>query len=68
MDKNLAETSDAIEAQNLLDSLVRRGALMMLMAALESEVREFLGQYRDYLDRDGHRLVVDAAIFQRGRF
>jgi transposase-like protein len=41
-----------------LDELVRQGAQRMLQAAIESEVKEFVGQHADRRDERGNRLVV----------
>jgi transposase-like protein len=43
---------------SLLDELVRSGAQMMLVAALEAEVAAHIERYADELDENGHRLVV----------
>lgn len=44
--------------RSVLDELAREGARVMLQAALEAEVAEYLEQHRMQLDDDGHRLVV----------
>jgi transposase-like protein len=43
---------------SLLDELVRSGAQMMLVAALEAEVAAHIERYADVRDENGHRLVV----------
>lgn len=41
-----------------LDDLAREGARRMIAAALRAEVDEYVARFDDYLDEDGHRLVV----------
>jgi hypothetical protein len=43
---------------SLLDELVRSGAEMMLVAALEAEVAAHIERFADVRDENGHRLVV----------
>jgi putative transposase len=41
-----------------LDSLVRQGAQKMLQYAIETEVENFIQNYKDQIDENGYRLVV----------
>ena len=49
---------DEGEPRSILDELVRSGAQEMLAKALEAEVADFLAQYKDVVDEQGHRQVV----------
>ena len=42
----------------LLDNFVRQGAQKMLQYAIETEVENFIQNYKDHIDENGHRLVV----------
>lgn len=44
--------------RSLLDEKIREGVHDILVAALESEVREYVERFARQRDRDGHRLVV----------
>ena len=46
------------ETLGVLERIVREGARKMLQAALETEIEEHLGRYKDVVDEDGNRLVV----------
>lgn len=44
--------------KDLLTDVLKEGARKMLAIAVENEVTEYIHQYADQLDQDGHRLVV----------
>jgi putative transposase len=41
-----------------LDEIIRNGAQQILSAAIEAEVQEYLGRYKNLRDAQGHRLAV----------
>lgn len=44
--------------RSVLDEIVREGARQMLQAAIETEAAEYVAQFANVVDTDGHRLVV----------
>ena len=44
--------------EDALTGLLREGAIKMLGAAIEAEVAEYIHANREYLDKEGRRLVV----------
>lgn len=44
--------------RSVLDEIVRQGAQRMLQTALESEVAEYVNQFANVVDTEGHRVVV----------
>lgn len=56
------ETAKEIESS--LDAIVREGAKRMLASALQLEVEDYIGKYRDLVGENGHRLVVKNGVSQ----
>jgi len=52
------EDKVALESRSALEELLRQGARQMLQAAIENEVREYLGVHAGAQDAAGRRLVV----------
>jgi len=50
------EATDSSRA--VLDEIVREGARRMLQAALEAEVTDFVAQFANVVDTQGHRVIV----------
>jgi len=48
----------AQNSRSILDEIVREGARQMLQTALESEVADYLAQFSNVVDTQGHRVVV----------
>jgi putative transposase len=49
-----------------LDELAREGARRMIAVALRAEADEYVEQFRDELDEDGHRQVVRNGRARKG--
>lgn len=56
------ETAKEIELS--LDTIVREGAKRMLSQALQLEVEEYIQKHRDFVDKNGHRVVVKNGVGQ----
>ena len=46
------------DLQSVLEGIVREGARRMLQAAIENEVAEYIGLFKEKKDSAGHRMVV----------
>jgi putative transposase len=57
-DEEVTEFREQFDGRAVLDQIVHQGAQHMLQKAVEAEVQEFLQQYRERRDAEGHRLVV----------
>ncbi len=58
---------DGVDGRSLLDEIAREGARRMLVAALETEVADYLEAHREERDAEGHALVVRNARGARAR-
>ena len=54
----LESPGTVVESRSVLDEIVREGARRMLQTALESEVSEYVAQFANVVDTQGHRVVV----------
>ena len=54
----LPSPDTASSPRSILDEIVREGARSMLQAALEAEVADYVAQFANVVDTDGHRVVV----------
>jgi hypothetical protein len=54
--------------KSLLEELMREGARRLLEAAIELEVGDYLGRFREEKDEKGHRMVVRNGRLVRSRF
>ncbi len=54
----IREAGPAESAQDMLTEILREGAHQLLAEALEVEIQEFIGQYRDLRDERGRQRVV----------
>ncbi len=56
--KIVSDDTDRDFSIGMLDELVTEGARRMLVAALETEVGDYVARHRHLVDENGHRLVV----------
>ncbi len=56
--KIVTDDTDRDHLTGMLDELVTEGARRMLVAALETEVADYVARHQDVVDENGHRLVV----------
>ncbi len=56
--KIVTDDTDRDDLATGLDELVTEGARRMLVAALETEVADYIARHQHLVDESGHRLVV----------
>ena len=56
--KIVTDDADRDDLASMLDELVAEGAQRMLLAGLETEVADYIERHQQFVDAEGHRLVV----------
>ena len=55
---NVIPLEKPVENEDLLTAMLRQGAKDLISRAVQAELTEFLAQYQDVVDDQGHRSVV----------